>query len=131
MTHTHSIPLSSGSVSFSSDLGEIVGVSSQQLPILKNLSLRKLTLAPGSIREPHWHPNAVELGYCIAGHALVGILGNADAFASFTISAGQMFHIRSGAITISRILAMTPRHSSSPFDTKHPKTSASAAHWVL
>ena len=98
MTHTHSIPLSSGSVSFSSDLGEIVGVSSQQLPILKNLSLRKLTLAPGSIREPHWHPNAVELGYCIAGHALVGILGNADAFASFTISAGQMFHIPSGAI---------------------------------
>lgn len=98
MASEHSLSLGGGSVSFSSDLGEIVGVSGQQLPILKNLSLRRLTLAPGSIREPHWHPNAVELGYCIQGHALVATLGNADAFASFTITAGQMFHIPSGAI---------------------------------
>ena len=98
MAREHSFSLSGGSVSFSSDLGSIVGVSGKQLPIMKNLSLRRLTLAPGSIREPHWHPNAVELGYCIQGHALVGVLGNADAFASFTVVTGQMFHIPSGAI---------------------------------
>jgi oxalate decarboxylase len=98
MAHSHSLSVIGGSVSFSSDLGEIVGVSSQQLPILKNLSIRRLTLAPGSIREPHWHPNAVELGYCIQGQALVSVLGNADAFANFTVAAGQMFYIPSGAI---------------------------------
>lgn len=96
--HDHSIPVSAGALSYSSELGEIVGVSGEQLPILKNLSLRRLTLAPGSIREPHWHPNAVELGYCIQGNALIGVLGNANAFASFTVTKGQMFVIPSGAI---------------------------------
>jgi oxalate decarboxylase len=98
MPHNHSISIRSGAVSFSSELGEILGVNSAQLPILRNLSLRRLTLAPGSIREPHWHPNAVELGYCIRGNALIGVFGNADAFASFTVTAGQMFVIPSGAI---------------------------------
>lgn len=98
MTHNHSFTLARGFVGFSSDLGEIVGVSKQQLPILKNLCMRRLTLTPGSIREPHWHPNAVELGYCIQGRALVGVLGSGDTFHSFTVSVGQMFCIPSGAI---------------------------------
>ncbi|HEX4020213.1 MAG TPA: cupin domain-containing protein [Acidobacteriaceae bacterium] len=98
MAHGHSFSVSGGSLSFSSDLGEIAGVSKKEFPILKNLSIRRLTLAPGSIREPHWHPNAVELGYCVQGQGLIGVLGNADAFASFTITAGQMFYIPSGAI---------------------------------
>jgi oxalate decarboxylase len=98
MEHSHSCSLKSGSVDFSSDLGEMVRISVEQLPILKNLSIRRLTLKPGSIREPHCDANAVELTYCVQGSALVSVLANADESSCFTIGAGQMFYIPSGAI---------------------------------
>ena len=35
-------------------------------PILERISLARLTLEAGGFREPHWHANANELGYCLA-----------------------------------------------------------------
>jgi oxalate decarboxylase len=55
-------------------------------------------LAPGAIREPHWHANATELTYCTAGTALVSVLDNGSNFSSFLVTAGEMFHIDSGAL---------------------------------
>ena len=40
-------------------------VSSNNFPILKGMALYLLRLEKGGIREPHWHPNAAELGYCV------------------------------------------------------------------
>ena len=57
--HVHS--LNHGDFEFKSELGSISRVCADHLPILKNLSIKRLTLAPGAIREPHWHANAVEL----------------------------------------------------------------------
>ena len=45
--------------------GNITWVTSQNFPILKRLSLRRLTLAVNGVREPHWHLNANELSYCL------------------------------------------------------------------
>jgi oxalate decarboxylase/phosphoglucose isomerase-like protein (cupin superfamily) len=42
-------------------------------------------LEKGGVLEPHWHPNAAELGYCIGGRAEMTIYpSNADAD-SFTV----------------------------------------------
>ena len=45
--------------------GNITWVTSQNFPVLKRLSLRRLLLAVHGVREPHWHLNANELSYCL------------------------------------------------------------------
>ena len=83
---------------FESDLGSVAQLTNESLPILKWLSIKRLLLAPGAIREPHWHANASELTYCLSGTLLVTIFGDANALSSFTVTPGQMFHAPSGSI---------------------------------
>ena len=83
---------------YSSELGSITAVTAETFPILKNLSIKRLVLAPGTIREPHWHANANELTYCISGTVLVSVLDTGSVVSAFTIEAGQMFHIPSGSL---------------------------------
>lgn len=45
-------------------------------PTLQNMSLYKLVLHKQAIREPHWHANTDELGYCLKGKLLVSLFGN-------------------------------------------------------
>lgn len=73
-------------------------VSAEELPILRGIALARLTIATGSFREPHWHANAAELGYCVRGELLVTILADPNRHSVFTISAGQMFFVPSGAL---------------------------------
>lgn len=79
-------------------LGTIRRLTADELPLLERLSIKRLLLAPGSIREPHWHANANELGYVVAGSVLITIVDNADAISTVRVTAGQMFHINSGAL---------------------------------
>ena len=51
------------------DGGTRVDVTTEQLPILQGMALATLSLEPGAAREPHWHPNAAELSYCVEGSA--------------------------------------------------------------
>jgi oxalate decarboxylase len=83
---------------FESELGSLQRVTVDELPILKNLSLKRLVLAPKAIREPHWHANANELTYCLSGKVLVSVLDNLSQYASFIIEAGEMFHVESGSL---------------------------------
>jgi hypothetical protein len=43
---------------------------------------------PLGFREPHWHPNANELTYCVSGEALVTIFSHGTFTAPFTLRAG-------------------------------------------
>jgi len=82
----------------SSALGSIQRLNKAAFPILERISIKRLVIEPGAIREPHWHANADELTYCLTGDVLVSTLDNADVFATFTVSAGEMFHVLSGAV---------------------------------
>jgi len=63
---------------------------------LKGMAIYRLLLRPKGVREPHWHPNANELAYCLKGNAMVTIFGNESRQGSFTISKGEMFYVPSG-----------------------------------
>ena len=65
-------------------------------PTLKGMSFYKLTLFPKGIREPHWHANADELGYCLKGEALVTFYGTGNLREVFLVKAGEAFFIPSG-----------------------------------
>ncbi|WP_291056243.1 cupin domain-containing protein [Herbiconiux sp.] len=82
----------------SSELGSIQRLTKEFFPLLNRISIKRLVLEPGTIREPHWHANADELTYCLSGSVIVSTLDDADVFATFTVSAGEMFHVLSGAV---------------------------------
>ncbi|KUJ07662.1 RmlC-like cupin [Mollisia scopiformis] len=97
-TSKHVFSLLKSKPYYDTELGSMRRCTAEELPILKNLSMKRLVLAPGSIREPHWHANANELTYCISGKAFVSVLDSGSEFSNFTVEAGQMFHINTGAL---------------------------------
>ena len=98
MTRTHSTSLIDGEIVEESDLGSIRRVTADSFPILKGMSIKRVLINPGAMRTPHWHANANELTYCVSGTSLVSVLDTYSQFSSFTISAGEMFHIDSGSL---------------------------------
>lgn len=55
--------------------GDFYRASSKAFPALKGLAVQALDLVPGGVREPHTHPNAHQLDYCVSGRGRVGIVG--------------------------------------------------------
>lgn len=67
-------------------------------PALHNMAFYRLILHQHAVREPHWHANADELGYCLKGKVLVSIYGNQNSKESFLVKEGSAFFIPSGAL---------------------------------
>jgi len=94
----HVTSLTEGQVQLRNDFGSITAVNADRLEILDGLSLKRLLLQPGSIREPHWHANATEMTYCVSGAVLVSILGSGNDLEGFLVKPGQMFFVPCGAL---------------------------------
>ena len=96
----HAASLTDGEVVEQSSLGSITRITADTFPILKGLSAKRVVINPGAMRTPHWHANANanELTYCLSGTSLVSVLDTGSVFSSFTVTAGDMFHIDSGSL---------------------------------
>jgi oxalate decarboxylase len=94
----HRTSLNGGELVEESDLGSITRVTADTFPILRGMSIKRVLINPGAMRTPHWHANANELTYCLSGTSLVSVLDDGSKFSTFTISAGEMFHIASGSL---------------------------------
>lgn len=55
--------------------GTFFKANKKHFPSLRGLAVQQLKLKPGAVREPHSHPNAEQLDFCVSGHAQVGIVG--------------------------------------------------------
>ncbi|KAJ5566622.1 hypothetical protein N7535_008260 [Penicillium sp. DV-2018c] len=63
--------------------GQVQITDSTNFPISKSVAAAHLEIAPGALREMHWHPNADEWTYYIKGRARVTVFaaeGNARTF---------------------------------------------------
>jgi oxalate decarboxylase len=76
--------------------GQRIDARVEQLPSLKGMSLSLLELNPRAIREPHWHPNAHELSYCVEGTGLMTIFGHGNNHDTFTIEPGAIAFVPIG-----------------------------------
>lgn len=70
--------------------------NADNFPILKDMSLYFLRLECEGIREPHWHPNAAELSYCLEGRALMTIFSPGARHDSFTVDPGEIVFVPKG-----------------------------------
>ncbi|PID24524.1 cupin domain-containing protein [Sporosarcina sp. P7] len=72
-------------------------LSSKQLNTLDDLSMLDIFLSKDHIIEPHYHPNASELTYCVSGSATISIMNiDTKLFQHYTITAGQVVNIPQG-----------------------------------
>lgn len=81
-----------------SEGGYRIRATKSNFPALQGMSLYKLILHPQAVREPHWHANADELGYCLKGQALVSIYSTGNVRTIFLIGQGESFFIPSGSL---------------------------------
>ena len=98
MHSEHLLKLSKLAPDEKSEGGLRIKANKKSFPILHGMSLYKLVLNPHGIREPHWHANADELGYCLRGQVLVSLYNTGDTKATFLVEAGEAFFIPSGAL---------------------------------
>jgi len=54
------------------------------------LSIYLLVLEPGAVRIPHWHPDAAELDYCLAGKCRIGLGFPSGEWQRFDLTAGMI-----------------------------------------
>ena len=56
--------------------GTVIEVTEENFPVLagNKAAVFLLTLEPGALREPHWHPNAWEFDICIEGSGRLGVV---------------------------------------------------------
>ena len=78
--------------------GYRIRATKKNFSVLQNMSFYKLVLERQAAREPHWHANADELGYCLKGELLVSFYGNKNTKEAFIIKEGHAFYIPSGAL---------------------------------
>lgn len=62
------------------------------------MAIYLLRLKRGGVREPHWHPNAAELSYCISGRAIMTIFSPSAGYDSFTMDPGEIAFVPQGYI---------------------------------
>lgn len=96
MSCSHLFHLSATPAQFVSANGSRIDVTQDLFSVLKGMSLSFLSLHPKGFREPHWHPNANELGYCLEGKALMTIFSPGASHDTFIIEPGTLAFVPKG-----------------------------------
>ncbi len=73
--------------------GTVQLLTDQQIPTLQGITVFPLTAVPHGLREPHWHPNAAELNYCVSGQAQIGLVAPDGNVQTFAVNAGDIAYI--------------------------------------
>jgi oxalate decarboxylase len=95
---SHHFRFSSSSVHVFRDYGKRTDITQQNFPVLKGMAISFLELNPKAFREPHWHPNANELSYCLEGEGVITVFTPNAGHETFLIEAGTMSFVPIGYI---------------------------------
>lgn len=92
-----------------------------QLNSLEKTSLLDIYLSADNVVEPHYHPNASELVYCISGAATVSILNPfTNELKNFSITPGQVVNVPR-AWWHYEVATMNHTHLLAIFDAPNPQ----------
>ncbi|MBA3815154.1 MAG: cupin domain-containing protein [Parachlamydiaceae bacterium] len=88
--------------------GSRIDINQKVFSKLSGMAISYLTLKARGMREPHWHPNANELGYCLEGRALMTIFSPGAAHDTFIIEPGTLSFVPKGYLHHLQNLGNTP-----------------------
>lgn len=90
-------------------------------PVLDGMSAYVLEILPGCFREPHWHPNTVELSYCLKGKARVTLFMHDSLVEDFVVETGDVFFVPKGFLHYIENLDETPSRFLIVFANEEPE----------
>ena len=73
--------------------GRVRIVDSTVFPATTTISAALVEVAPGGMRELHWHPNSDELQYHIAGDSRMTVFASGATAATFDYQAGDVAYV--------------------------------------
>jgi oxalate decarboxylase len=73
--------------------GEARIVDSHNFPASKNIAAAMLTIKPGAMRELHWHPNASEWQYYMAGKGRMGVFSPVGSARTVDVRANDVGYV--------------------------------------
>lgn len=103
------------------DFGTRIDVNRLDMSLLSGMALSLLTLQPNGMREPHWHPNADELGYCVEGKALMTIFSPGAKHNTFLIEPGTLSFVPMGSMHHIENIGSGPLKMLICFDNDNPE----------
>jgi oxalate decarboxylase len=65
-------------------------VTQHEFPVLASMAIRSEQLDPGALQAPHWHPEAGEVHYVMAGQGTATVLSPGHEYASFELRPGSV-----------------------------------------
>jgi oxalate decarboxylase len=68
--------------------GSMVEIGVKDIPALDGMTMFPTEIKAHGLSEPHWHPNASELDYCISGSAQIGIVAPDGRAQTFVLGPG-------------------------------------------
>jgi len=94
----YSFPLASAKPTATTPGGTVTELTEKNFPIFKgnDAGVFFLVLNPGALREPHWHPNAWEMDYCVEGKGELGIVTPDGDQREQTLTVGDIGFIPQG-----------------------------------
>ncbi|ETN42329.1 uncharacterized protein HMPREF1541_01483 [Cyphellophora europaea CBS 101466] len=78
---------------YAEGVGSAKKARSQYWKILTNIAMYSLRVEDEGMREPHWHPDTVELGYIRQGNARMSIMDPDGSVDTFTLHPGDVYFI--------------------------------------
>lgn len=111
-----------GSEPFRFPSGTLHRATKRKFPALKGLAIQALHLQEGSVREPHLHPNANQLDYCVSGKARVGIVGLAGQRQLLDLGPGDISFVPQGHIHWIENMGKGPLHFLVILSHEEPET---------
>lgn len=78
--------------------GSVAECDKRNFPVLQDgeAAIFLLKLAPGGLREPHWHPNCWELDHVVSGKVQMTIVSPEGPVETFTLEAGDVAFVPQG-----------------------------------
>lgn len=76
--------------------GTMTTASMHEFPVSTTITGVLMTLAPGGMREPHWHPNAAEWLYVLSGSVRATLFGSRGRAATETFCEGDVGYFPMG-----------------------------------
>jgi oxalate decarboxylase len=93
--------------------GSVRIADTRDFPISTDVAAAHVEVAPGHMREIHWHPNADEWQYYTSGKARMTVLAAEAKARAFNFQAGDVGYVPTSMSRLSRILAASRCVSSS------------------
>lgn len=121
MTVHHLFHLDATTAQRSTNYGSRTDATQANFPALQGMAISLLRLKVNGMREPHWHPNANELGYCIEGKALMTVFSPGANHSTFLIEPGVLSFVPKGSIHHIENIGDTPLKMLVCFDNDHPE----------